>query len=159
LIVDDEPLLAQLVGRVLSSAGYLPLVASDSASALRALEGANGRVPIALIDVRLPGQSGAALADVIRTRFPETGILFIAGNPRDAGDPASYALLPKPFTMTELMEAVEDQRRRHRREYLRSAAHADRLSTLIDRVSRQTQAVQGHVTRVGDLLGRAWWRS
>ena len=152
LIVDDEPQVAQLVARMLSVAGYRTLVEGDGVSALRALECADGRVPIAVIDLRMPGLHGMAVAEAIATRFPATGVLLIAGNPHEAGDPASGAVLAKPFTDVELTRAVERRRQAHRRQYMRSAAYGHRLDGLIQRVARQARVVQEHVTRVHEFL-------
>jgi len=154
LIVDDEPMVGELVARVLSLAGYRTMVEGDGESGLRALEEADGPVPIAVIDLWMPGLHGIAVAEAIATRFPATGVLLIAGDPQDAGDPAPGVLLAKPFTATELTDAVARQRRTHRRRYMRGATYAGRLAALIDRAGQQARVVASHVAAIDEFLAR-----
>ena len=148
LIVDDEPMVGQIVARLLSVAGYRIMLERDGPSALRALEGGNGRVPIAVIDIRLPGRNGFALAETIAIRFPETGVLFMAVNPDALVNRPSLALLLKPFTSAELIHAVERQRRAHRRRYMQTETYAARLCELIGGATRHGGLVERHVARV-----------
>lgn len=64
LIVEDEPAIAELVAVNLHHSGFTAVVAGDSVSALKELDGV---LPdIILLDWMLPGQSGLSLARQLR---------------------------------------------------------------------------------------------
>ncbi|HEX9316769.1 MAG TPA: response regulator, partial [Actinomycetota bacterium] len=59
LVVDDDPLVRQLLVRMLESSGYVGHTAADAAEARRRLEAED--FAAILIDVRMPGESGIDL--------------------------------------------------------------------------------------------------
>ncbi len=65
LVVDDDPALAEMLGIVLRSEGFLPSFVSDGERALAAFR--ESRPDIVLLDLMLPGMSGI---DVCRSIGP-----------------------------------------------------------------------------------------
>ena len=64
LVVDDDDALREMVGLVLSGAGYQPSFAADGLSAITAF---NTHSPdLVLLDIMLPGQSGIEVCEEIR---------------------------------------------------------------------------------------------
>ncbi|HHA2758886.1 MULTISPECIES: hybrid sensor histidine kinase/response regulator [Stenotrophomonas] len=90
--------------------GYRVLEAHDGPSALRLLERPDTRVNLLFSDVVMPGMSGWELVREVRERWPEVAVLFTSGYPRDHDQAGSQgravALLPKPFTRSDLATAV-----------------------------------------------------
>lgn len=90
--------------------GYRVLEAHDGPSALRLLERPDTRVDLLFSDVVMLGMSGWELVREVRERWPEVAVLFTSGYPRDhdaVGSPGRIAaLLPKPFTRSDLAQAV-----------------------------------------------------
>ena len=80
LIVDDEADIRDLIAGILSDEGYDTRVASDSDSALRALE---QRMPsLVVLDIWLQGSrlDGLEVLDVINERYPELPVIIISGH-------------------------------------------------------------------------------
>lgn len=64
LVVDDDDALREMVGLVLSGAGYQPLFAADGIAAVKVF---NEQHPdLVLLDIMLPGQSGIEVCKQIR---------------------------------------------------------------------------------------------
>ena len=72
LVVDDDPALAEMLGIVLRSEGFLPSFVADGERALAAFR--ESRQDIVLLDLMLPGMSGIDVARAIRT---ESGIPIV----------------------------------------------------------------------------------
>jgi two-component system, OmpR family, response regulator MtrA len=66
LVVDDDDALREMVGLVLSGAGYQPLFASDGVSAVSVFF--ESTPDLVLLDIMLPGQSGIEVCKQIRAQ-------------------------------------------------------------------------------------------
>lgn len=64
LVVDDDDALREMVGLVLSGAGYEPVFAADGISAVKVF--AEQHPDLVLLDIMLPGQSGIEVCKQIR---------------------------------------------------------------------------------------------
>ncbi|NJC70884.1 response regulator [Planosporangium thailandense] len=109
LAVDDEADLLEAVRRVLSRFGHTVLTATGPAEALDVCRHYVGRIDLLLTDVRMPGGSGAELADQAVELRPELAVLYMSGL-YDAADDrpgARRTVVAKPFTPTSLIEAVD----------------------------------------------------
>jgi len=110
LLVDDERLVGLAVQHYLESAGFRVLTAMDAPQALELLR-QNPKVELMLTDVVLPGQSGPALAEVVRETRPEMHVMFMSAYSaemlvRDERVPADAAILQKPFTEAQLLDVL-----------------------------------------------------
>jgi DNA-binding response OmpR family regulator len=116
LVVDDEPTIAEVVGRYLERAGYETLEAADGPEALRVAE--DGRPDLIVLDVMLPGIDGIEVMRQLHERpgRPVPVILLtargeesdrLAGLRRGADD---YVV--KPFSPKELVARVDAVMRR-----------------------------------------------
>ncbi|MEA5123100.1 response regulator [Xanthomonas floridensis] len=110
LLVDDTDVVRMMVSEVLTDAGYLVLEAEDANGALTHLR---TEVPIDLVvsDVGLPGMNGRDMADLARVLRPGLPILFITGYAENAITRQEFladgmALLPKPFSLNDLLNTV-----------------------------------------------------
>ena len=108
LFVDDEPAIRDMLGMVLSLAGYAGLEAADGPAARAILE--KKQVDLALLDIMLPGEDGFSLAKtLIEQKVP---VLFLtaktAVQDRVRGlrmGAEDYIL--KPFEPEELLARME----------------------------------------------------
>ena len=109
LIVDDEEALAKLMERILRSRGFESDIALSAAAARQLFE-ANDYA-LALLDVRLPDESGYGLLEELRARRPDTAVVMISGvdDPelgRAALEHGAYAYMVKPVGATQLYLTV-----------------------------------------------------
>lgn len=109
LAVDDEADLLEAVRRVLTRFGHIVLTATGPAEALDVCRRYSGRIDLLLTDVRMPGGSGAELADQALRLRPDLAVLYMSGLYDTAGDQpgAPGTVVAKPFTPTSLIEAVD----------------------------------------------------
>src|SRR6202007_370745 len=82
LVADDSPHLVLLYRAVLEDAGHEVVSVSNGMAAIAAVEG--GGVDAAVLDVLMPGGSGAAIAERLRRTNPELPVLLMTG---DYGEP------------------------------------------------------------------------
>ena len=111
LLVEDNQILRELISEMLARKGYDVVVAEDARAAIAEEHGADG-FQLLVTDYSLPGMSGVALADALRRRNPDLGVLVISGHGHASVDDAALegnvAFLPKPFTMNEVASAVRN---------------------------------------------------
>jgi len=113
LLVEDEEGLRSLNARGLRSRGYNVIEASNGVEALEALEAENGAIDLVVSDVVMPEMDGPTLLKTMRVRNPDLKIIFVSGYAEDAFEKSlpeneQFAFLPKPFTLSKLVEAVKE---------------------------------------------------
>jgi two-component system sensor histidine kinase HydH len=104
LVVDDDPTICHLLGDVLRTEGYQPVICLHPRDAL-ALS-ATESFGLAFVDINLPDMSGLDLAARIKEHDPEREVVFITGsgtieNAVRAIKMGAYDYLSKPFTLME----------------------------------------------------------
>ncbi len=109
LLVDDNEMVRAMAQEVLVEAGYDVFTCSEGTAALDAA--GERDFDLLLTDVGLPGMSGRQLADSIRECRPEMPVLFITGYAENAQNRQEFlaegmGMLPKPFSLNELLRAV-----------------------------------------------------
>jgi len=130
LIVDDEPIVREVVVRYLAREGHDTLEAADGTAARQAIE--RSEPDLVVLDVMLPGTDGLELCRWIRTRS-ELPVIMLTARGEEADRIVGLELgaddyVTKPFSPRELAARV--------RSVLRRAAPAE-------------QAVERH--RFGDI--------
>jgi len=106
LVVEDEPVVRDLVVEVLSGLGYRALQAVDGPTGLSILE-SRARIDLLVTDVGLPGLNGRQLADAARRHRPGLRVLFMTGYAGNAEIEGSFLepgmeLITKPFDIDAL---------------------------------------------------------
>ncbi len=109
LVVDDEPIVLTVAGRMLQEAGYEVVPARDGHEALKALS--NGHpVDLILSDVMMPNLGGGALAQRFEAQHPGIPVIWMSGYPRDIvfRESSSHfrSYLQKPLRHEELLRIV-----------------------------------------------------
>jgi CheY-like chemotaxis protein len=112
LLVEDEPVIRQLLREELEQGGYQVIVSATGAQGLEVLQ-SNQPVDLLVTDVGLPGGlNGRQVADAGRARRPALGVLFITGYADAAaavgGDqlPEGMEVIGKPFDTADLVARV-----------------------------------------------------
>jgi CheY-like chemotaxis protein len=105
LVVDDEPLLRELMSDILRSLGYRVLEASGGLEAQR-LIGADEKINLLLTDFSMPETNGLELARWLQREYPAVKVLITTGAVRElldqVGEHEWLAVLPKPFDGVQL---------------------------------------------------------
>jgi len=110
LVVEDEPVIRNLIIEVLQDLGYRALEASDGPAGLKILQ-SRQRIDLLVTDVGLPGINGRQLADAARETRPELKVLFITGYAENATlangflDPG-MEIFTKPFAVEALATRI-----------------------------------------------------
>lgn len=111
LAVDDNPNALEVITRNLVKAGYEVSTAAGVEEAVSVL--AERDVDIVITDYRMPKHSGLDLIKHVRENHTDTEIIMITGYASidgavEAIKEGAEEYLPKPFTDTELLTAVEN---------------------------------------------------
>ena len=111
LVVDDDPLIHQMVNSVLEKDNYAVHNAGNVAEAIKILEADS--FDVVLTDIVMPGADGTKLMKYVRDKHPETLVLAMTGGMENALDDyeifASFFsdhTLTKPFTKKDLLSAI-----------------------------------------------------
>jgi len=159
--VDDEEALAKVMQRTLKSRGFESDVAFSGAAARELIE--SKEYALALLDVKLPDESGYGLLGELKAKHPDTAVVMISGvdDPelgKAAVEHGAYAYFVKPVGATELYLAVVNAFRRRSME-LDYRANLQRLESLVaERTEQIAKAakVQAGLLPVSPLIGEGF---
>jgi CheY-like chemotaxis protein len=111
VVADDEPAIRLIVARVLVELGLVPVLVSDGAAAIAAVEAHQSELACAILDIVMPGGNGVDAAHVIQMIAPNVPLMLMSG-----AIPASCAgrithlrlvgILPKPFSLAALRTLI-----------------------------------------------------
>lgn len=110
LLVEDEPLIQDLLETVLSEADFRVTAALTGQEAIDLLRSHGGAFHGMITDVRLSdGHSGWDLARLARTQAPDMAVVYITGDGeadwRSEGVPGSVLII-KPFAPAQVVAAI-----------------------------------------------------
>jgi CheY-like chemotaxis protein len=111
LVADDDPLMLDVLTRILRRENYEMLVARDGGEALQKAGEHGGGIDLLITDCEMPVLKGPALAEKMRARYPGLKVLYQTGfsdmlfESRPVLDDDS-TFLEKPFTARGLIEAA-----------------------------------------------------
>lgn len=118
LIVDDDPVMGELLDALLTVEGYRVTRAHSGEEALQVAREGKPKPEIILCDIQMPGMRGGELATALveaRTAgtLPATSmILAMSGSSPSAEELQSFdGLLRKPFSVADFTQAVAQARR------------------------------------------------
>jgi two-component system response regulator ResD len=139
LVVDDEPVVADVVERYLSREGFRVSVAADGDAALLAYTGV--RPHLVILDIMLPGIDGLEVCRRMRATG-ETPIIMLTARGDEMDRIAGFELgaddyLAKPFSPRELVARVKAVLRRSGMSAGESAAPLTIGDISIDPLSRK----------------------
>jgi CheY-like chemotaxis protein len=121
LVVEDEPLIAQMLRDVLEAYGYEVEVAANGLLALDKIEAR--AYDLILSDLRMPELDGVGLYREIKRRKPEllSRLLFVSGTTDEPEyqrflAESAVPVLAKPFVLADLERLTGHMLAMHRRE-------------------------------------------
>lgn len=113
LVIDDDPIMRELMADWLEGAGYRVRKANDCGAACAELE----RAPVLVVsDMWMPGPCGAAAIAFLKGKSPGTQLIAVSGHfgsgqgcsPQDALGAGAARALAKPVKRADLLAAVSD---------------------------------------------------
>jgi two-component system OmpR family response regulator len=111
LVVDDDPESRDLLCEVLEANGYQQVEAVADGLAAREVLARDDDCPVIIADLHMPNESGLDLLRNLRKQNAKHQMVlmssFISTTERKlARDLGAYALLDKPFRLSELLQVV-----------------------------------------------------
>ena len=111
LVVEDEPVLRELVREILCQYKYRVVEACTGLEALRIWDEFNGEIDLLLTDMVMPeGLTGTELARQLRQRNPDLRVIFTSGYSAEIMGsenlPGEALFLPKPYHPPQLARIV-----------------------------------------------------
>jgi CheY-like chemotaxis protein len=104
LLVDDEPAVRAIVGRILADAGYDVVPAADGVEAL-ALYQRLGPFAVVLLDESMPGMTGRVVLERLLAIDPGARVVLFTGYGADAETlPGAAGVLEKPVAVDTLLQ-------------------------------------------------------
>jgi len=107
LIVDDDPSVREMLGRVLRDEGYTIVLAGSGQEALELASVT--RIDLVLLDLNMPGRNGWDTFEALTTQNPLLAIVIITARPNQvftALGAGVGALLEKPLDFPKLLEVI-----------------------------------------------------
>jgi CheY-like chemotaxis protein len=109
LVVDDDPMVLEMVCRFLTQSGYRVQGTTEPAKAVDLFAAAAEPFSLVVSDVAMPGMNGYEMANRLLTLNPRIQLLFISGHADSngaEGQARDFQLLRKPFEPRALLQAV-----------------------------------------------------
>jgi CheY-like chemotaxis protein len=110
-VVDDDPMMLDVLARILQRENFDLLMASGGPEIIEKLAAHAGQVDLLVTDYAMPDMQGRELAEHVRQRFPAVKVLYQTGfsdmlfeNRVELEEGAAF--LEKPFTARGLREAA-----------------------------------------------------
>jgi CheY-like chemotaxis protein len=159
LIVDDDPVMGELLDALLTVEGYRVTRAHSGEEALQVAREGTPKPDIILCDIQMPGMRGGELATTLATArtagaLPtSTVIVAMSGSSPHTEELQSFdGFLRKPFSIAAFMESIEQARRQtavqifaETRELVAEKTPA-RLPPLDDKIFEQLKSKVGSET-------------
>jgi PAS domain S-box-containing protein len=113
LVVDDEPMVRDIVARTLRARGYRVLEASSGAEALHLQRESMVQIDLLITDVVMPLMGGKELAQHLQAVCPAMKVLYMSGYTQNVilqygVLKPDFVLIIKPFTARSLFEKVRE---------------------------------------------------
>gem|GEM_PF-467336 len=111
LLVDDESVIREFVGKILRRQGYLVLLADSGEQAIEIFEENMEDIDLVLLDMMMPGMGGKKCLEKILELKADVKVIVASGYGFDGSldslpDIAGLQYLRKPFRMQELISSV-----------------------------------------------------
>ncbi len=113
LLVEDESIIRNLLGKILARAGYKAIITSSGKEALSELEEKELSPDLLISDLVLPDYNGWDLSLEIKKKRPDLRILFMSGYSEDVimekcklGESANF--IGKPFGVKDFLDKIRD---------------------------------------------------
>lgn len=118
LVVDDDPMVVEMLDRLLSDAGHNVTCATDGWEAMKRFRPDDHELVVT--DVCMPQVDGVDMLRVLRREAPHVPVLVVSGNAwidkgqihapvaQMVAEMGAARMLSKPFSRQELLDAVSN---------------------------------------------------
>ncbi len=142
LVIDDEPIIREVLQEILTREGHIPTLTPDAESGLRTLD--ESEFELVILDLMLPGMGGLETLKEIRRRDPDQVVVMVTayGSVETAVQAmrmGAHDYLTKPFKNEDV---------------LRTLRHGLRHRRLLSENRTLRQALQGRA-HFGELIGKS----
>ncbi|MBC2705947.1 HD domain-containing phosphohydrolase [Desulfobacula sp.] len=158
LIVDDEPMIRDLLENIMKKTNYTCCFAENGKAALEILSGQT--FDIVVTDIDMPIVNGIDLAKIIKSKFTADVIVMTGQTKRYQYDEiiniGASDFVEKPFSPREMVLRVNRVLRERRLKQEARKAHEDLKESYIDSIHRLVMAAEykdedtgDHIVRIG----------
>lgn len=115
MIVDDEPMVRRVLGRLVAELGHLATTCSDGVEAVEQFRDVGSDLDLVILDMVMPRQNGRETFHALREIRPDLSILIssgftVEGAAQELLDQGAVGFLQKPFDLEQLAEAIHRAR-------------------------------------------------
>jgi CheY-like chemotaxis protein len=107
LVVDDEPVIRDLVAAIVRSAGHRAMTAVNGLEGVAVFRSHAAHIDLVITDMTMPVLNGAEAVAGIRETRADVPVICMSGYTA-AEIPADVLFLPKPFTPADLLSRVAE---------------------------------------------------
>ena len=111
LLADDEEMILEIGAQMLKRLGLNVVVAENGSKAIELFQDNKETVDIVILDIVMPGLSGAEAVEAIKKIKPDVQIILSSGYGRDRKTDEIMkncsSFIQKPFSMKELSGAIQ----------------------------------------------------
>ncbi|MBI2619614.1 MAG: PAS domain S-box protein [Ignavibacteriales bacterium] len=113
MVVDDEPMLRELVADVLAGQGYKVVLAANGKEAVELYKQEQNRIRLVILDMIMPEMDGQATFQALKTLNPEIKVLISSGFSQDSSvqvllHSGAAGFVGKPYQTEDLLKAVSN---------------------------------------------------
>jgi len=113
LMIEDEDVVIKVTQAILERLGYRVMVAKTGKDAIHITETFDGRIDLALLDIKLPDMQGGKVYPLIMKARPDLKVIVfsgyaIEGPARKILDAGAQDFIQKPFSIAELAEKLKE---------------------------------------------------
>ncbi len=111
LLIDDDAEVRDMVRKALRSAGHEVIVSEDGREGAKCFR--KTPADVVITDMVMPNEDGIETIKALKREFPDVRIIAMSGGSARGGmlsaarHLGAVAVIEKPFTKTELLDAVE----------------------------------------------------
>src|SRR5579871_3353773 len=111
LLVEDEPVLLELIAEALVKAGHTVYPAGSREAAIRICQMPDCRIDFLVCDVLVGRANGFEIAANIKAAHPDARVILMSGSPPYTFSLADIAheFLQKPFALSDLLNIIAQQ--------------------------------------------------
>jgi PAS domain S-box-containing protein len=113
LIVDDERVIVEVTGKIVSGLGYEVMIALGGKEAVDIFNANPGRIDLVIMDMVMPGIGGDQAVEMMRAIDPEIKVIMMSGYLESGGSKGvtqrrGGAFLQKPFRVDALSQTIRE---------------------------------------------------
>ncbi len=113
LLVDDEKVITDVTGAMLSALGYDIIIASDGEEAVAIYQEKGKHIDLVIMDVVMPGMGGGEAIDLIREINPSVKVILCSGYSMSGAvkaimEKGVHTFLKKPFKMDDFSHKIRE---------------------------------------------------